>query len=181
MPNPEFVRNTQVVFHIFGTKMLECSSDNPLKSQTWSSRTGTTLRTTLCQKCTSKDPMQKSWNQQIARTIHISLRRRFPTTGKSRTNVKPYATRESRDLTREEHLHFGRGEGVILCRSQGVTFLQGEGGVADFSEAGCDAAKAGEEFLESVGDFFLSMSCTENSCMYRSSHHSQFRQNTLTS
>ena len=60
---------------------------------------------------------------------------------------------------------------------------QEDGGVADASEADRDPMEAREDVWSMSAEFFLSPPChaSENNCMYRKSHHSQFRQNTLTS
>ena len=58
---------------------------------------------------------QRSWNQEVAGSIHISLRRRLPQTRRSPTTSKLNATRESRAWTREEYPPLRATRGVTLC------------------------------------------------------------------
>ena len=60
-------------------------------------------------------------------------------------------------------------------QSAGSDSWEEEGGVADFSEADRDALEAREAFWS-----MSTVSCPENNCMYRKSHNSQIRLNTLT-
>ena len=74
----------------------------------------------------------------------------------------------------------GKAKGDPLYCASGDS-LQEESGVADFSEADrtlWKQRKMSGVCLENL--FTATMSCTENECMYRQSHHAQSRKNTFT-
>ena len=73
--------------------------------------------------------------------------------------VKPYATREPRGSTREKCFLLWVRRGVIFLQSAMGDFLQKEGGIADFPEAGRDAMEATEDFSSMSGQFLLSPPC----------------------